>query len=195
MPESKGEGLRKSKREKPEPGSGSSGSVVSVSKKSRRRVGSGKGAGGHVTSSSSSIQSLLTAASLLDEDSEPGGGARTTPSRRKSDLWSADKRFGVASLICALSTNHHCSDSPWTDKYETADENMYTEPVHSFLLSRMHQLQSEEVVYSREEYVTMVTRPHPQCVLMEVGHKRQGVVVARETVPQDELVMECKVSG
>ena len=86
-----------------------------------------------------------------------------------------------------------CYSSPWTDKYETAEENLYTEPVRSFLLSRMDQLKSEEVVYAREEYVTMVTRPHPQCVLAEVGHKRQGVVVVRETVPQDELVMECKV--
>lgn len=81
----KGEGLRKSKREKPE-------SVGSASKKQRRRVGSGKSVASHVTSSSS-IQSLLTAASLLDEDNEPGGGgAKTTPSRRKSDIWSADKR-------------------------------------------------------------------------------------------------------
>ncbi len=83
--------------------------------------------------------------------------------------------------------------SPWTDKYETAEQNLYTEPVRAFLVSRMDQLKSEEVVYSREEYVTMVTRPHPQCILAEVGHKRQGVVVVRETVPQDELVMECKV--
>ena len=84
--------------------------------------------------------------------------------------------------------------SPWTDKYETAEKNLYTEPVRAFLVSRMDQLKSEEVVYSREEYMTTVTRPHPQCVLAEVGHKRQGLVVVGETVPQDELVIECKVN-
>ena len=94
--------------------------------------------------------------------------------------------------VCARAVCVECS-SPWTDKYETAEESLYSDPVRAFLLSRMDQLKSEEVVYSREEYVTMVTRPHPQCVLAEVGHRRQGVVVVRETVPQDELVMECKV--
>ena len=59
-------------------------------------------------------------------------------------------------------------------------------------MSRMDQLKSEEVVYNREEYITSVARPHPQCVLAEVAHKRKGVVV-QEPVPQDELVMECKV--
>ena len=104
MPDSKGEGLRKSKREKPEPGGGGApGSAASsAAKKQRRRVGSGgKGGSGHVTSSSS-IQSLLTAASLLDEDSEPVGGAKTTPSRGKSDLWNADKRSAHCQDIFCL---------------------------------------------------------------------------------------------
>ena len=82
--------------------------------------------------------------------------------------------------------------SPWTNKYETADQNLYTEPVRAFLMSRMEQLKSEEVVYTREEYMTSLAHPHPQCVLAEVAHKRKGVVV-QEPVPQDELVMECKV--
>lgn len=84
--------------------------------------------------------------------------------------------------------------SPWTDAYETADQNLYTEPVRAFLVSRMEQLKSEEVVYTREEYMTTVSRPHHQCVLAEVCHRRKGVVL-QAPVPQDELVMECKASG
>ena len=49
------------------------------------------------------------------------------------------------------------------------------------------------MVYSHEEYMTSVARPHPQCVLAEVAHKRKGVVL-QVPVPQDELVIECKVS-
>jgi hypothetical protein len=57
----------------------------------------------------------------------------------------------------------------------------------------MEQLKSEEVVYSREEYLTTVSHHHhPQCVLAEVAHKRKGIL-AQEAVPQDELVIECKV--
>ena len=85
-----------------------------------------------------------------------------------------------------------CVTSPWTNKYETAEQNLYTEPVRTFLVSRMEQLKSEEVVYSREEYLTTMTHPHPRCMLAEVAHKRKGVVL-QEPVPQDELVMECKV--
>ena len=84
--------------------------------------------------------------------------------------------------------------SPWTDSYETCETNVYTEPVRHFLNSRMEQLKSEEVVYSHEEYLTSVARPHPQCVLAEVAHKRKGVLL-QVPVPQDELVIECKVRG
>lgn len=183
--------MRKSKREKPEavPLAGSVGQTLGP-KKQRRRV-SGKGVG-HV-GSSSSIQSLLTAASLLEDDSVGGVASKTKPTRRKSDLWNADKRSELTQYRCMMKclTFHPCS--PWTDKYETAEENLYTEAVHVFLESRIEQLKSEEVVYSREEYVTSVVRPHPQCMLMEVGQKRKGLVLLDEAVPQDELVIECKV--
>ena len=59
-------------------------------------------------------------------------------------------------------------------------------------MSRMEQLKSEEVVYTQEEYTNSVVRPHPQCVLAEVTHKRKGVLL-QVSVPQDELVIECKV--
>ena len=85
--DSKGEGLRKSKRERVEPGS-----AGQPSKKQRRRI-AGKGAG--QMGSSSSIQSLLTAASLLEDDNEQGAGqagGKATPMRRKSDLWNGERR-------------------------------------------------------------------------------------------------------
>ncbi len=85
-----------------------------------------------------------------------------------------------------------CVRSPWTNKYETAEQNLYTEPVRAFLVSHMERLKSEEVVYSRDEYLTSVAHHHPQCVVAEVAHKRKGVLL-QETLPQDELVMECKV--
>ena len=73
--------------------------------------------------------------------------------------------------------------SPWTDSYETCEQNLYTEPVRAFLMSRMEQLKSEEVVYTQEEYTNSVVRPHPQCVLAEVTHKRKGVLL-QVSVPQ-----------
>ena len=85
-----------------------------------------------------------------------------------------------------------CICSPWTDKYETAEQNLYTKPVQAFLVSRMEQLKSEAVVFTRDEYITSVARPHPQCCLAEVGHGRKGLV-AQLGIPQDELVIECKV--
>ena len=53
--------------------------------------------------------------------------------------------------------------SPWSDKYETAEYNRYSEPVRQFVASRMVQLKSEAVVYSLEEFLTRETRgAHPQ---------------------------------
>ena len=95
--EPKVETLRKSKREKPESVSvtpSPHGGVVSggqSSAKKQRRRGTGKTG---PLGSSSSIQSLLTAASILDDTPGHGvGGAKATPTRRKSDLWNGDKRY------------------------------------------------------------------------------------------------------
>lgn len=97
------ETLRKSKREKSESVSGvgsphGGGAVGGVnggqsSAKKQRQRGIGKTG---PLGSSSSIQSLLTAASLLEDDSGQGAGhvgGKTTPTRRKSDLWNGDKRY------------------------------------------------------------------------------------------------------
>ena len=59
-------------------------------------------------------------------------------------------------------------------------------------MTRLEQLKSEAIVYTREEYSTSLARPHLQCCLADVGHRRKGVV-AQEGVPQDELVIEWKV--
>ncbi len=49
------------------------------------------------------------------------------------------------------------------------------------------------MVYTREEYLTSMHHPqHTQCRLVEVAPHRRGLV-AQEHIPQDELVMECKV--
>lgn len=82
-----GDGVRKSKRERLD-----SSSAGGSSQKKRRRL-PGKGVG-HM-GSSSSIQSLLTAASLLEDENEPGTGhvgGKATPMRRKSDLWNGERR-------------------------------------------------------------------------------------------------------
>ena len=83
--------------------------------------------------------------------------------------------------------------SPWTDDYETITANLYAEPVQTFLMDRMSELKSEAIVYTIEEYTTSVVHHHPQCSLVEVAHHRRGVVVVQEPIPQDELVLECKV--
>lgn len=77
--------MRKSKRERLD----SSSTGVGGQRKQRRRL-PGKGAG-HI-GSSSSIQSLLTAASLLEDENEQGVGGKATPMRRKSDLWNGERR-------------------------------------------------------------------------------------------------------
>ena len=82
--------MRKNRKEKCELSTGSQ----SVGKKQRRRIPV-KGAGN--MGSSSSIQSLLTAASLLEDNSKRGagqvGGGKITPMRRKSDLWNGERRL------------------------------------------------------------------------------------------------------
>ena len=85
------------------------------------------------------------------------------------------------------------STSPWTDKYDTAEHNRYSEQIKQFVSSRLLQLKSEAVVYSHEEYCTAEARmPHPQCSLSEVARKRKGVV-ADVGIEEDELVIEYKV--
>lgn len=106
-----------------------------------------------------SIQSLLTAASLLD-DCWP-------------DVWNVNA-------------------SPWSDKYETAEYNRYSEPVRQFVAGRMGQLKSEAVVYGLEEFLTRESRgAHPQCFLVEVQRRRKGVAT-EVGAEEDELVMEYK---
>lgn len=91
--------MRKSRKEKCELSTGSQ----SMGKKQQRRI-PGKGAGQHM-GSSSSIQSLLTAASLLEDNSKRGagqvGGGKVTPMRRKSDLWNGERR-SVFYLGCVM---------------------------------------------------------------------------------------------
>lgn len=64
--------------------------------------------------------------------------------------------------------------------------------MEEFLNERREELKSEAVVYTSEEYRTSVVRQHPQCYLADVMPRRKGLVV-QEAVPQDELVIECKV--
>ena len=82
--------------------------------------------------------------------------------------------------------------SPWTDKYDTAEHNRYSEPVRVFVSSHLSQLKSEAVVHSHEEYSTIEGRSHPVCSLSEVQRKRKGVV-ADMGIGEDELVIEYKV--
>ena len=84
--------------------------------------------------------------------------------------------------------------SPWTDKYDTAEHNRYSEPVRLFVSSHLSQLKSEAVVHSHEEYSTIEGRSHPVCSLSEVQRKRKGVV-ADIGIGEDELVIEYKVRG
>lgn len=90
----KAEPLRKSKRERPDnvmaPTTGGGVNTGQSSAKKQRRRGMGKGLG-----STGNIQSLLTAASLLEDDTTQGAGhmgGKATPTRRKSDLWNGEKR-------------------------------------------------------------------------------------------------------
>eukprot|EP00731_Ephydatia_muelleri_P000538 Em0001g538a len=69
------------------------------------------------TVATSGLQTLLNAASLLEESTS-------------QYLWDTDT-------------------SPWTDKYDTAELNRYSEPVRSFLSSRLSQLKTEALVYNR----------------------------------------------
>ena len=81
--------------------------------------------------------------------------------------------------------------SPWTDKYDTAELNRYSEPVRSFLSSRLSQLKTEALVYNKDDYSTIESRkPQPQCCEQQ---KRKGVM-AECAVEKDELIMEYKVS-
>lgn len=75
LPDPKAEAVRKSRRDKPE----SSGQQ----KKQRRQSQSQGGKGGQL-SHASSIQSLLTAASLLEEE--------TDVDKQNEQLWNADTR-------------------------------------------------------------------------------------------------------
>ena len=94
-----------------------------------------------------------------------------------------------------------CVCSPWTDKYELAEETVLSEAVEDYMLHHLDRLRSEAVVYTQEEYASGMG-PHPQhfpdqaqppqCSIVDVAPCRRGLVV-RDPVPQDELVMEFKV--
>ncbi|KAL5515516.1 hypothetical protein EMCRGX_G000692 [Ephydatia muelleri] len=109
------------------------------------------------TVATSGLQTLLNAASLLEESTS-------------QYLWDTDT-------------------SPWTDKYDTAELNRYSEPVRSFLSSRLSQLKTEALVYNKDDYSTIESRkPQPQCCEQQ---KRKGVM-AECAVEKDELIMEYK---
>ena len=104
-------------------------------------------------------------------------------------------------VVCFCMYVCMCACSPWTDKYECAEENVFSEVVGEYISRQLDRLRSEAVVYTHEEYArglgphvqeqTDQTTP-PQWTVVDVAPSRRGVVV-RDSVPQDELVMEYKV--
>ena len=102
-------------------------------------------------------------------------------------------RYSLTHLCTLYSLTHLCTHycSPWTDKYDTAELNRYSEPVRSFLSSRLSQLKTEALVYNKDDYSTIESRkPQPQCCEQQ---KRKGII-ADSLLQRDELVMEYKVS-
>ena len=187
VPEPKVDSSKKVKKDRLEQSGSSSGSG-SVKKPKKKTSGKSQRGSQRV----GSIQSLLTAASLLDGEGMEIGSS-SSEGKEYHSLWNATVRYSFLTIDTHRDTHTHAhTHSPWTDKYETASHNRYSEPVKAFVSGRLSQLKSEAVVYSHREYTTTETRTHPQAALEEVGHKRKGVI-AKASIPEDELVLEYKV--
>ena len=161
----------------------------------RTRKGEGqrgfkKGAGGKGVPGGGrigSIQCLINAATLLEEEREGGRTVGTSASSASwKELWSADNRYGVYIISFNFQFQCVCVSSPWCDKYDTAEYNRFSESVRQFVGARLNQLKSEAVVghththtythtlthththtqvFGQQEYNSMENHTHPQ-----VGH-------------------------
>ena len=116
----------------------------------------------------SGLQTLLTAASALEEQQQE-----------------------IEKTLTAPNSLFNCTTTPWKDPYKTIDSNQYTDSLRNELKGHLEQLKKEVVVYSKEEYGNLGS--FPLCLVRDVGSCRKGLV-SEAHIPEDEMILEYKVT-